>query len=167
MRGSARRHGCSAGARLLQQPFGAGRPRLLFPCFSKLDSYICTRVRKEAEAADLAPFPQGVASSISHDVAKLSWLLLANAHLLRCRDCKCDLVIRRAHLRCSTLAAEESQMENRDEANVALGTVVKLKAAILITTSICAEPHGCINGLPNLTAISYAAVFDAAWQPRS
>jgi hypothetical protein len=39
---------------------------------------------------------------------------------------------------------KRARWRSRDEANVALGTVVKLKTAItrLVTTSICAEPHG-------------------------
>jgi hypothetical protein len=39
---------------------------------------------------------------------------------------------------------KRARWRSRDEANVALGTVVKLKTAItrLVTTSTCAEPHG-------------------------
>jgi hypothetical protein len=39
---------------------------------------------------------------------------------------------------------KRARWRSRDEANVALGTVVKLKTATsrLITTSTCAEPHG-------------------------
>jgi hypothetical protein len=56
MRGPALLQPCA----LLQLlPLGAGQPRLLFPDTSKADSHLCIQVRKEAEAADSRPSPQG------------------------------------------------------------------------------------------------------------